>query len=104
MNELTREAGGISAYEFQGAVPEAIKKLGELKDKVPEEFRDSAFISVDMGDAWGSLYCNIIVFYKSPETKEEKEARELEEHNRLSVQTERERRQYEELKKKFEQS
>ena len=94
----------FSAYYLEGKIIDVIEKLKSALEDVPEEYRDSASLEADADIEYSSPYCYFEVTYRRPETEKEKEERELQEHDRLALQTNRERAQYEKLKKKFEQS
>lgn len=71
---------------------------------IPPEFMDAAYINLSGhgDDDYGSRYGSISIGYKRLETDAEMAAREEKERHYVQAERERERRQYEHLKAKFE--
>ena len=85
-----------------GNLGDAIAWLQNFLEKVPAEYRDSAWIEISSYDDYGSSIVDIEISYKRPPTEADKQQRLNEERERFEEVDARERLAYERLKKKYE--
>ena len=81
---------------------EFIAWFQEKLESIPQEFRGSAKIELDSVSGYeGSSYASIEIYYYRPETEEEAKVRESKSQYRAELLRQRELRQLEELKRKY---
>ena len=92
-------------YEGEWPQENAIKFLAWFEEKIksiPEEFRDESRVELESVPSYeNSAYLSIGIYYYRPETDEEERVRKSREQNRAELQRQRELRQLEELKRKY---
>lgn len=99
---VTREAFR-GDFDYDDA-QECIDQLQDAVDNIPEEFRDSAKITIVSNRQYDEDYesCEIIVSYQRPETDLEMQQRQFRLNRDNERKLETERAAYERLRKKFE--
>jgi hypothetical protein len=91
-------------FPFQYGTPlaEAIAKLNEIAEKIPEQYRATAVMEVDSVSGYeGSHYAHIEVAYTRPETDQEMADREQRERFMQDRQRDKELAVLEALKAKY---
>ncbi len=68
---------------------------------IPEEFRDSAEITIEPSERWGSEYINVEIFYYRTETIDEKESRCRKEDDKIKTQRDKEIEELKRLQNKY---
>lgn len=83
------------------SLSKAIKELQEALSSVPEQYRDSATMHVDLEWSGEDASTRTFIFYQRDEAPEKREVREKEDHRQQRLAEARDRRRYEELKARF---
>jgi len=97
-----REYGAGDNFEFTGNIDDAIKSFIKIRDRIPQEYLNTAYYRFSTYSEYDSNYVTLTVTYRRPKTKEdrdaEKEAQRLADENRLAWA----KKNYEEALKRFE--
>lgn len=88
-------------YSLDGKLTDVIAALQKTLESVPEEFRNDVTMDVSTDNFYDSCSVEVEVFYQRPETESEAKARQDREAQYAQQVCERDRAQYEALKRRF---
>lgn len=89
-------------FKFEGSLQEFIAALVKILESIPVEYQSSVIIDIDSTDEYDYHKPTINIYYQRLETEKEMNERLRQEERIFDLKISQERREYQRLKKKFE--